>query len=382
MSFKRRSLMAVCTLATISSLSFTAKASSGESVCSNPIQRICTDTTAERKVKDKQILNLKNEIAAEANINAAPRIEEMKKQVKFYHVIKRFLGSVKIRNQEIMKAAKKRMGGLEEVVTNSENIGKIKNYMYQSIESSSFDSATKANFKGIIESIVVGNFSDFLEKSNLENDVIAQFFGNACGSDGLVENAFATNLDGQRYVLICPGVLINASQTTSASQRFNNILQTISHEIGHHIDNSKVGNELYAPYLNCLAKNYSSSFLKSKNDEKYCKANLKEPSKCNDQVVLSHSGEMIADQWGIRATAIHAAAESYSVMDADQMLTDTWGRYCDTPGAISDEGIHPTGTFRIETLMRKNPSITSYLSCSSSETDSKPACSFDGESSI
>ncbi|MGZ3808778.1 MAG: hypothetical protein ACXVCE_11890, partial [Bacteriovorax sp.] len=202
--------------------------------------------------------------------------------------------------------------------------------------------------------------------------------GNACGSDGLIDNAFATTLKGDRYVLVCPGFLITLNQTASDSERFNSILHAISHEMGHHIDNSKVGNELYAPYLNCLSKNYSDSFKKSKSDEKFCKSNEKDPAKCSAKVALSHAGELIADQWGIRVTAIHVKAENYSFGETDQMLTDSWSKLCGT----GDEGIHPAGDFRIGTLMRKNPGITDYLGCNQSETDLKPACTFDGESAI
>lgn len=378
MLLSRKNLLAVCTVATLSTLSFTAMSATGATVCSDPLQVICKDTLAQRKERDVYVSKLKSEISAEASLKSGPRIEEMKKKIKSYRFIKRFLESTKIRNQEIMASAKKRMGNLESVVTNGENVAKIKNYMYQAIDGSQFDLATKTSFKGVIKSVVVGNFSDFLERTDLEDNVLAQFLSNACGSDGLVDNAFATTLKGDRYVLICPGFLITLNQAASDAQRFNSILQAISHEMGHHIDDSKVGTELYAPYLSCLANNYSDRFNKTKDDAKFCKANEKDVAKCNHKVAQSHAGELIADQWGIAVTAIHAKAENYSVGEADQMLTETWAKLCGT----GDEGIHPTGDFRIGTLMRKNPSITETLSCLSSETDAKPACTFAGESSI
>lgn len=378
MSLSRKNLIAVCTLATLSTVSFSAMAASGASVCSDPLQRICKDTLAQRKEREVYVSKLKNEISQEASLKSAPRIDEMKKKVKPYRLIKRFLESTKIRNQEIMASAKKRIGGFEAVVTNNENVSKIKNYMYQAIDGTQFDTTTKANFKNVVKSIVVGNFNDFLQRTDLEDNVLAQILSNACGSDGLVDNAFATTLKGDRYVLICPGFLITLNQAATDGERFNSILQAIAHEMGHHIDNGDAGNAIYAPYLGCLANNYSDRFNKTKDDEKFCKKNEKEPAKCNDQVVLSHAGELIADEWGIAVTALHAKAESYSVADADQMLTDSWAKLCGT----GDEGIHPTGDFRIGTLMRKNQEINNLLSCSSSETDAKPVCSFSGASEI
>lgn len=373
----RKKLLTICTMATFTFASVGAMASS-DSICSNPLQRICEDTKIQRKEREVYVSKLKKEISDEASRNATPRINEMKRKIPSYRFLKRFFESLKIKNQETMASAKKRIGGIEEVITNPENVSKIKNYMYQAIDSSAFNNEAKENFKGIVKTIVVGNFADFLQKSNLENSVFAQILGNACGSDGLVDNAFATDLKGERYVLICPGFLITLSQTASAADRFNSILQAISHEMGHHIDNSKVGNDLYAPYLSCLAKNYITRFNKTKDDEKFCKTNINEPKKCNEKVVISHAGELVADQWGILTTAIHAKSESYSFSEAEQMLTDSWVKLCGS----GDEGVHPTGDFRIGTLMRKNPSINEYLSCSPSDVDLTPSCTFAGERNL
>lgn len=375
MSRSRNVLLTAVTLVTLSATSSLAFAQN-TSICTDALQRVCNETEAQRANRDKYVKALKDDISIEAAKNAAPRIEQMKKDIKPIHFIKRFLAQIRIRNQEIMKAAKNRIKGFETVVTDNNNVEKIKNYMYRAIDTSNFDSITKSKFKETIRSIVVGNFADFLERTDLENNVLAQILGNACGSDGLIDNAFATTIKGERYVLICPGFLITLNQTASDEERFNSILQAISHEMGHHIDNSKVGNELYAPYLNCLANNYSDKFNRTKDDEKFCKKN--DVTKCNSQVVLSHAGELIADQWGIKVTALHAREQSYSIDQTEQMLTDSWAKLCGS----GDEGIHPTGNFRIGSLMRKNPDINSTLSCLSSETDAKPACTFDGAISI
>lgn len=373
MSKTRNVLLTAMTLATLSTVSSSAFAQN-TSICTDPLQRICKETEGQRAQREKYVKALKTEISIEAEKNAAPRIEQMKKEIKPIRFLKRFFAQMKIRNQELMNSAKKRIAGIESVVTNNNNVEKIKGYMYQAIDSSNFDASTKLQFKTTIKSVVVGNFADFLERTDLENNVLAQMLSNACGSDGLIDNAFATTIKGDRYVLICPGFLITLNQAASDEERFNSILQAIAHEMGHHIDNSKVGNELYAPYLSCLANNYTDRFNRTKDDEKFCKANEKEPSKCNAQVTLSHAGELIADQWGIKVTALHAKQQMYSFSQTEQMLTDTWAKLCGT----GDEGIHPTGDFRIGTLMRKNPGINSALACLSSETDSKPACTFEG----
>lgn len=348
------------------------------SVCTDPLQRICKDTEAQRKEREVYVTKLKKEISDEATKNAAPLIAQMKLKVPKWRVLKRLASAMKIQNREIMRAAERRIGEIESVVTSAENEVRLKNYMYQSIDESKFTAETKTHFKDIIKTVQLGNFSDYVEKTGLEDSVLTQLLNNPCGSDGLVDNAFATTLNGQRYVLVCPGFLITLSQTPSATDRFNSILQAIPHEMGHHIDNSKVGNELYAPYLNCLSKNYPEQFKRNAADTKFCATPETSAEKCNDKVVLSHAGELIADQWGIRTLDLHARFEKYSFADTDQLLTDSWSKLCGS----GDEGTHPTGDFRIGTLMRTNPGIASYLSCDNSSVNAKPACTFNGEEKI
>ena len=368
---KCKSLILACMLTT-AAFSFSAM-SSENSICTDPIAKVCKETAGVRAQRDIYVNKLKQEISDEASRNAAPRIEEMKKQISKFHFIKRAVQAYKIRNQEIMKSAKTRIGGIESVVTNPENIMKLKTYMQLAIDQSNFDASTKANLKAIESTVIIGNFGDFLERTKLEDNVMSQLLGNACGSDGLVENAFATTINSQRYVLICPGFLISMSQNSDDKDRFNSILHAISHEMGHHIDNSKVGDELYKPYLTCLADNYSDKFKKSSEDEKFCKKNDKDVAGCNLKVASSHSGELIADQWGIKATAIHAKLQNLSFAETENMLVSSWAKLCGT----GDEGIHPTGDFRIGTLMRVNPEISNALACNNSQL-TRPACTLDG----
>ncbi len=347
--------------------------SSSSMICVDPLQTVCVDTQTQRQDRAQRIAALKNEIAAEANQTAAPRLEEMRRTIKPYRIFKRLVATIKIRNQEIMKAAQKRVGGIESAFINEANISRIKNYLYQSIDQSAYDQVTKNNFKTTIQSIIVGNFSDYIERTNLDDSVLAQVLGNACGSDGMVENAFATTLGKDRYVLICPGFLISLSETPTDSERFNSILQAISHEMAHHIDNSKVGNELYAPYLGCIADNYADTFKRTKDDDKFCQTSGTSLAACHQKVTQSHAGELVADAWGIRVLNLHMRAQAYSFEQADQLLTQSWINLCST----SDEGIHPSGDFRIGTSVRTNPEISKYLGCDNAPI-TKPACTLEG----
>ncbi len=341
--------------------------------CSNPLKTICVDTKDQRKVRDAYISKLKNEIANEATKKAAPRIAEMERAnrgpLKFF---KRIFRRYKIKNQEIMNVAKTRISGLESVVTNPKYTLLLKDYMHQAIDQSHYNEKTRILFKKEINSIVIGNFGDYLEKANVENSFIGQLF-NPCGSDGMTANAFATTLEKEKYVLICPGFLITLSQTPNEQEKLDNILLAITHEMAHHIDNNAVGDEVYMPYLSCLSNNYSTKFSKTKKDEKECNKKSVTTEQCNMKVVKSHAGELVADQWGIKVLAIHAKNEGLTIAENETLLVNSWTNLCGT----TDEGIHPTGDFRIGSLLRLNPEISDSLSCNNSAV-TKPACTLDG----
>jgi hypothetical protein len=369
---KLKLLVLACAVTTAT---FSFNASANSSVCADPLAKICTETYPQRVVRDAAIQNLKYEISQEANKNAAPRIEEMKKEVSKWRFIRRAIRSYKITNQEIMASAKKRISGFETAVTSPENIALLKKYMKQAIDESKFDQVTKNNFKSTIDSIIIGNFNDFLDRLNLEDDAkLTDILMNPCGSDGLVSNAFATTLNKDKYVLICPGFLLTLSGSSSPEEKLNTVLLSISHEMGHHIDNSKVGKEIYKPYLSCLANNYADQLNKSKDDAKFCKKN---PAECNYKVVESHAGEIIADTWGAKVVNIHARTQGYSSGETETLVVDTLNQLCGS----GDEGTHPTGDFRMTTLLRMNTDLMSTLACGQ-EAAVKTVCSIEGSANF
>lgn len=370
---KSKKLFLACALTVLTS-SYAAFAEEASTMCSNPLKTICTDTLTARKDREKYINGIKAEISKEAQVSAGPRIEEMKKKIKRYRIFKRFGETLKINNQEIMKAAKKRMNGIESIITNEENITLLKSYMKQAIDETNFDALTKVNFKSTVDSIIIGNFEDFLNRTGLEDNVFAHLINNPCGLDGLVDNAFATTLGKDRYVLICPGFLISSTLTADVKERLDSILQAIAHEMGHHVDSSKVTNSTYKPYLTCISENYADKFNKTKDDEKFCNTKKDDAAACKMKVTESHAGELVADAWGLKVLSIHSKTQNYSSADTDGLLTNSWSKLCGS----GDEGVHPSGDFRIGTSMRTNPDINLILACDNSTINTKPACTFDG----
>ena len=346
-------------------------------ICANPLKAICKDTYNQRVARAGYIENIKKVIANEATKNSIPKMVELDKKYssKFFYFYKQYMAYI-IRNQEIFKSAKARIKGIESVVTNPKYIRLLKTYMMQAIDESNFNQRYRDSFKMAIDSVIIGNFEDFIERSAVEDNNKSQAFI-PCGVDGMVENAFATWIGDQRYVLICPGFLITLSQQPNEELRFNAMLHAIAHELGHHIDSGAlgpVGEAIYAPYLNCITRKYVGYFKLSNEDAKFCNKTKGNENVCNQKVTSSHAKELIADQWGIKVSAIHARNQGYNIGQTDSMLINSWANLCGT----DDEGIHPTGDFRINILLRVNPDISNYLSCNNSNLK-KRACTFDGE---
>lgn len=367
---KLKLLVVACAL---SSSLFALDAKAEADICSDPIQKVCISTTPLRMLREMTLNRMKSEISDEARRNASPKIEEMKRDVPKWRFLRRSVRAYKITQQEIMASAKTRISGLESVVTSPESIALLKSYMKQAIDESKFNEKVKADFKATIDSVIIGNFAEFLDRFDLEGDTsLTNIMSNPCGSDGLVSNAFATTVKNEKYVLICPGLLLTLAGEENEETKFNTVLHTISHEMAHHIDNRKVGNEVYANYLSCLTENYADSLKKSPADAKFCKKVEKHPTACKAKVVESHAGEIIADAWGVKVLNIHARTKAYSAALTDTMIVTTMNHFCGS----QDEGIHPTGDFRVESILRMNTDLTSYLGCGQ-QPMVKAACSLD-----
>ena len=356
--------------------SFKAFSQTQSMVCSNPLKAICGGQVAlkARAAKEASIESLKKEISSEANTNTKKIITELKKNPKFIEnngtkdLIK------KIRHEQIMKSAKARMNQIETVVTNSSIISYLKIFLKIAIDESSLNKVTKNDYKNIVDSVIIGNFSDFITRTKLEKNTFEEL-ESRCGLDGMEKEAFALMMNGQRYVLICPGMQITTYKTPNMQQRINNILFVLTHEMSHHIDESApgVGSEPYGPFLECAFYNYSKNLKKTEEIYDFCKFNPGQA--CNFEVVMSHAGEMIADLWANKVMAIYARGNQYSIYQTDLLLMSSHRALC----GLQADGVHPSGHFRIGTMLRLAPEIYNYLGCDNSNTMKNRTCTLEGE---
>jgi hypothetical protein len=278
--------------------------------CSNPATTICSDSSFKSQASLGRSL-IKKEISQEAKKAAEPRVILMKKKIPAIRIFKRLAAKIKIRNEEIMKAARRVLGDLETVSTSVEDVAKIKSYLYDSIDqASSLGPEVKNYFKATVEEVTVSNYGDFLDKLEA-NPEASKSLENMCGEDGLTDNAFAFHMnengESKKYVLICPGFIVNLKLMKDHQERFDFVLQTLGHEISHHIDDSMY----YTKFLYCVGTRLTTKLSASCNNE---------VPECRVRKAMSHSKEMIADEWGNRIMALHSIATKMTLKQTEKMV--------------------------------------------------------------
>ncbi len=179
------------------------------------------------------------------------------------------------------------------------------------------------------------------------------------------DNAFAQTINNKQYILFCPGFLVSAiGDGQSSRNNFNNIFATMAHEIGHHLDAKKFP-QYYKDYKSCIKNKYEGKLTfkrqgwqKSFPNEYWNKV----PTIKSNVNVENHIGEISADYWAIRALEQYFLSDEGPKSKTDKLnfLRETYSIDCN--GSI-DEGIHPSGRFRIQYLLRQDSFIHKTMSC-------------------
>ena len=352
---------------------YSLSAFSESKICINPVKAICSSEEAKDVLKQKseKVSLILKQIRENAKKNAAGRIAELKKKFPDRRDHNKIEGQKKvIYFQEMVKLGEAHAVGVETIVKNAPIVAYLKNFMKVAIDETNFDEVTKHNLKFKIDAVIIGNFSDFIKRTGL-NDNNLPYESDSCGYSGLIENAFATTINGRPYVLICPGFQVSIYENPNMQERINSILSVLSHEMGHHIDLRNMPIDPYLPYLNCNISNYANHLAKIKEVDVYCKTNTID--KCNTQKVLTHADEMIADAWANKVLAIYARGQQFSVVQTENLIKSSMRDMCGS----GDEGIHPSGNLRMN-ILRLTPEIAYHLRCDNYDLRVR-ACTFDGQ---
>jgi hypothetical protein len=150
----------------------------------------------------------------------------------------------------------------------------------------------------------------------------------ACGKNGLKDNAFA-QVDGEHfYIIICPGSIIAAS---GSPLRMKSQMMTIAHEISHHFDSADFPT-LYEKARSCYKQRYFGQLS---------------PALLEDNL-----RELVADTWSALAISHYKGVDT-------NLIRENQADQCDAEA--DDE--HPDGRFRVEKVIRPQPLLNRKLGC-------------------
>lgn len=253
------------------------------------------------------------------------------------------------------------------------NVQTVKTYLTRLIDNKLGDHPSAIEMKRIISKTKILNFSDVYYESNAlpsgERKQILMTVKKECGGSGLHSNltemkkrAFAGRVGSTHYVFICPRWLIETIPESSFNVDFDiEMLQVLSHEIAHHIDNKKYDN-VYAKYKECLIQHHADDLLtvnpqssKEKIDQRF--------------------NEITADYWAIQAIKLYVK-ENPSAKRLD-VLRKAYSGLCPEAEVDPVYDSHPSVQFRIENLLRADPIIADYMGCKPVKTG-KPGCTING----
>lgn len=367
------------TQALLMSVSFSLSAEEPSVLCKNPVAGICTNNNYQKE-REENLEKIKKQIKQDAEKEADKKIAEMKKSTSALNVVGRAYKASKIKNEEMMKAAKKHLGELDTITSNSGQVKLIKDYTKEAIDQSTFPIEVKEKFKATIDTVIVGNYAEFLEQINNKEIMAEASSIGACGPDGLNNNAFSFNVwvgkTMRPYLLVCPGFLINLKFIKNQQERFESMMRVLVHEITHAIDSGKFKD--YGNFIDCLAKHKADQLEMRLSPILYPNCSRKNPNtpECKRDLVLTHSRELIADEWAYKTMALYASKTKMSVDSLNKILTYTFAISCTS----TDDGSHPSGSYRIKAAIN-NPGMFDALNCDRKRN--QVVCTIDeGETSL
>ena len=370
--------------------------------CHTAESALCNRETDEQK--NKKFERLKKEIADEARINALKRYENELPTTGLFLNLRKNIKKTKILNQEIIFSAEKKLGYFEKDIITESNIELIKKYLNQSIDASNLENKYKAKFKKILNSeIIVGNYIDFMERTKVTSSYFKQLWRAHCGMDGMSVNAFAALVDWKKYVLVCPGLLVQLNSLKNSKELNNEIFFVLAHEMAHHFD-SGTFRKAYEKMAKCYQKSVATNLNKKNGkkcplDDTICRNKLTTRSvdtqkkcssrkskihsracsflrghwnkllfnrckkgtgdECLKSVTWAHLGELSADYWATKAIGHYMSERNFEKTEGVEFLRVNFEILCNS----GDEGIHADGKFRGDYMIGNNPEIREQLTC-------------------
>jgi len=211
------------------------------------------------------------------------------------------------------------------------NISEIKAHLSQAIElSREIPAENKAQMQHLLQEIRLIAFNDLdpEEEGALTVREINLIY-KGCTKHHFVDNAFAdSNKKGEKFVIICPGEIVGTIEFAKdygipREYQLVPLIMTLGHELSHHFD------------FSVMPEAYTSA-LKTVTDLK---------SELKHSKVENYMGEVTADIWGVKTFVL----ATYN-MTPELQMTFVKGAVNDLCGT-EDDGVHPSGQFRINRLL-------------------------------
>lgn len=241
-------------------------------------------------------------------------------------------------------------------------ISEVRSSMMGMLNTPAIPAATQAQMRQTLSSITFRSGIQYIEKSkqsfkaanptmselDLQVNAMAEWI-EFCGETGMNENAFYS-YEHQTMVL-CPGLIQSVSEYGKPKQEvLNGLAFTIGHEIAHSIDSNEQP-RIYDKMGQCHVANAGTTTFVWGNQE----------------------GEVSADYWGARVLGARLISQGITGQDAVNNIALAMDGLCDDLADVA----HPSGVFRIDNILSRDPQLRTALSCEP-PTAAKPFCSLEG----
>lgn len=338
-------------------------------MCTNSLAMICKDAKAENAKQETYLKDLSYKIREDAAPRIQARTEAALKKIAKFRLIKRALTEMRIQQQEIMRTAQRMYPEINALLADKSKHEELKSYVREAIGVTDFAKDAKLNMHKILNEVQIVSFEEYIDIFDIDESLFKNMTMNGCGTDGLAVNAFAFKHPTKKtkFVVICPGLALKSQALTNKEDAYEDITFVIAHELGHHIDNGEVGNQVYANYLSCIARDHAQELVMTKKTEKVCKKSSQE--ECRVANTLTHARELVSDVWGFKALNVYRARHNYNILNTEDLIKSNLQFLCNS----SDEGTHASGDFRVGIHLQMNQDVKEALSCQDSQVKT---CSF------
>jgi hypothetical protein len=301
--------------------------------CQNPYEMTCPGKDAD-KVREKKIARIEKELKTEAFGELKKALDDMNIDEDTKDSLKKFEDIDSVKPKKLRQAIEKifytklRIVFSKYITENNLPINwgedLVKEALQIAIENSEgITDVIKQRMHDIVNETRVIAFQNDVKDNTLE-DVHALY--KLC-SKSFEDNAFATTIQKQRAVVLCPGEMIGAIEYGNDFNLVQNLklmplVMTLGHEFSHHFD----------------YRHYPSAYKDIYDKVAEQRSEFKKP-------IEKYMSEITADTWGLKVTKIIIGKISSPSLRS-QMYAGALNDLCGS----EDDGIHPSETFRIEKL--------------------------------